>query len=155
MRRRLVFTAVLGLGALCGCKKDTAKPAEPAAAPTARALKQQERASGKAEVEFFGKWTAAELKPAKVVFVAQVEPCVPVPAKPTRLGEAALKVEPGTLFAEFFIPQGTVGHACVYALDERGEVIGAGGTKENPLTFEGEGEVIKGNLDFTLAPVAK
>ena len=132
--------------ALCGCKKD-APVSEKA---EARAEKQKERASGKAEVEFFGTWKlGGELKPAKVVFVAQLEPCAPAPDKPTRLGEAAL-TDQGPLFAEFFIPQGTVGHACVYGLDESDKVMGVASSSQNPMTFQGEGEVIKAKLEFVV-----
>ncbi|MBL8910763.1 MAG: hypothetical protein JNM17_08690 [Archangium sp.] len=137
--------------ALCGCKKDVAPAsAEKTEKTEARAEKEKQRATGKAEVEFFGTWKlAGEVKPAKVIFVAQLEPCAPVPDKPTRLGEAALK-EPGPLFAEFFIPQGTVGHACVYGLDETGKVIAVASDAQNPMTFQGEGEVVKAKLDYTL-----
>lgn len=146
MRMLLLVTVC----ALCGCKKDAAPVVSEKT--EARAEKAKERASGKAEVEFFGTWKAAgELKPAKVIFVAQLEPCAPAPDKPTRLGEAALK-DPGPLFAEFFIPQGTVGHACVYGLDESGKVIAVASDKQNPMTFSGEGEVIKAKLEYELVP---
>lgn len=105
--------------------------------------------SGKAEVEFFGSWSPGEVKAARYVFVAQAEPCVPVPEKPTRFGEEKLE-NPGPLFAEFYIPQGTRGHACVYGLDEAGKVVSAAGSTQNPLTFQGEGEVIFGRLAFEL-----
>jgi hypothetical protein len=143
-------TALLLCVLWCGCKKEAAveAPASP------RAETEKQRASGKAEVEFFGKWSAGEVKAAKVIFVAQAEPCVPVPEKPTRFGEATLP-NTGNLFAEFFIEQGTRGHACLYGLDETGKVVGASDTKGNPMTFEGQGEVMKSNLEFTLtAPAA-
>jgi hypothetical protein len=102
-----------------------------------------------AEVEFFGSWSAGEVAAAKYVFVAQAEPCLPVPEKPTRFGEATLD-KPGKLFAEFYVPQGSIGHACVYGLDEAGKIVSAANSTQNPLTFKGDGEVIFGKLDYAL-----
>jgi len=137
------------LSSLCvvvsgGCKKEpeVASPAAPSRLP---------KPSSKAEVEFVGKWTAGELLWTKAVFVAQAEPCTPVPASPTRYGEQALS-EAGSLFAEFFIEQGAKGFACIYAWDGAGKLVGVAGTAQNPMTFEGEGEVVKARLDFVLAP---
>lgn len=144
MRALLVAVAVL---AVTACKEKASSP--PAEAPKSAEKEKLRADHSKAEVEFFGKWTAGEVKAAKVVFVAQLEPCTPVPEKPTRFGEQKLDA-PGPLFAEFFIPQGTVGHACVYALDEAGKVVGAASSTQNPLTFRGEGEVIFGKLEFSL-----
>ena len=105
-------------------------------------------ASNDAEVEFTGKWSAGTVTAASVVFVAQLEPCLPVPEKPTRLGEEKL-AQPGTLFAEFFIKQGTVGHACLYAKDAAGQLVGAAAFPGNPLTFKGGGEVVfKGDVEL-------
>ncbi|MDP1825278.1 MAG: hypothetical protein Q8L48_18620 [Archangium sp.] len=118
------------------------------AAPTAP-KKVKDDTAGKAEVEFFGTWSAGEVKAAKYIFVAQAEPCTPVPEKPTRYGEEKLAA-PGPLFSEFYIPQGTVGHTCVYGLDETGKVVSAAGSTQNPMTFKGEGEVIFGKLDYAL-----
>lgn len=128
---------------LAGCEKS--KAPSPAAAPSKKEL----RAAGNAEVEFFGTWAPGEVKAARVIFVAQTEPCAPVPDKPTRLGEEAMKA-PGNLFAEFFVPQGSKVHVCLYGLDDAGKVVGVATTPQNPMTLEGEGEVIKSNLDFTL-----
>ena len=132
----LVFVAVTS------CEKS--KPAS-----TARQQAKEDKAAGKAEVEFFGHWSAGEVKAAKYVFVAQAEPCLPVPEKPTRYGESALE-KPGALFAEIYVPQGSKGSACVYGLDEAGKVVSAAGSTQNPLTFQGQGEVIFGRLEFDL-----
>lgn len=105
-----------------------------------------------AEVEFFGSWNAGALKFASATFVAQSEPCTPVPEKPTRFGEFKLGAQ-GPIFAEFFIPQGSKGHACVYAFDESGKVVGVGSSTQNPMTFEGAGEVIFTKLDYALQPL--
>ncbi|MFZ5440083.1 MAG: hypothetical protein ACOZQL_08745 [Myxococcota bacterium] len=140
--RVIVAAAVL----TSGCEKSkTAPAAEAATTPSKKEL----RATGNAEVEFFGTWSPGEVKAARVIFVAQAEPCVPVPDKPTRFGEEKMKA-PGNLFAEFFIPQGTKGNACLYGLDDAGKVVGVANTTGNPMTFEGEGEVVKSNLSFTL-----
>jgi hypothetical protein len=130
---------------LCACPEKKSAPAAAVAPPAVK----------KAEVEFAGKWSRNEVAAAKVVFVAQLEPCLPVPAKPTRFGEEVLKGE-GQLFAEFFIPQGTKGHACLYAFDAAGAVVGTASYDKNPVTFEGEGEVVVGPMTMslvTLAPV--
>ena len=138
---RTLFTALL-IVTFSSCEKSKASaPVEP--------KKSKADSAGKAEVEFFGTWAAGEVKAAKFVFVAQAEPCVPVPEKPTRYGEQKLD-GPGPLFAEFFIPQGARGHACVYGLDESGKVISAADSTQNPMSFEGEGEVIKARLDYAL-----
>lgn len=140
--RSHTLVAALGL-LIVGCEKS--KAAAPAATPVATAKAAN---TGKAEVEFFGKWSAGEVKAAKVIFVAQVEPCAPVPTAPTRFGEVTLTGE--SLFAEFFIPQGAKGSACVYGLAEDGHVVGLADSTQNPMTFEGSGEVIFGKLEFTL-----
>ena len=138
---RTVVMALVVVG-LCACPKKT----EEAPKPAATVVKGRPKT---AEVEFFGEWKTGGVKAAKVIFVAQAEPCTPVPAKATRYGEQKLDAE-GKLFAEYFIDQGTKGYACVYALDEGGQIIAAAGTAENPMTFEGSGEVIKANLKFEL-----
>lgn len=139
---RAAALPLLVLLSLSACpKKDESKPA-----PAAKG------GSSTAEVEFLGKWSPGGVQAAKVVFVAQVEPCLPVPEKPTRYGEQKLDV-PGNLFAEFFPDQGSKGHACVYAYDASGKVVGAASTAQNPMTFEGKGEVVKSDLSFELQPV--
>lgn len=139
-RMRTLFLA-LSVVAGVGCEKSKA----PEGAPR----KVKEDTAGKAEVEFFGTWAAGEVKAAKVIFVVQEEPCLPVPAKPTRYGETRLDA-PGPLFAEFFIPQRATGHACVYGLDEAGQVVSAASSTQNPMSFEGQGEVMKAKLDYVL-----
>ncbi len=139
MARTLLASTIALL--LCACPEKKAAPT--AAAPPAPAPVK------KAEVEFGGSWARNGVTAAKVVFVAQVEPCVPVPAKPTRFGEEVMKSE-GTLFAEFFIPQGAVGHACLYGFDEAGVVVAAASYEKNPVTFQGEGEVVVGPVKLSL-----
>lgn len=142
---RTLFVALL-LVTFTSCEKSKTEV-------TPAPKKVKDDTAGKAEVEFFGSWSAGEVKAAKYVFVAQAEPCTPVPEKPTRYGEEKLGA-PGPLFAEFYIPQGTVGHTCVYGLDEEGKVVSAAGSTQNPMTFKGEGEVIFGKLDYALTAPA-
>ena len=146
--RTILVALLLVTGA--ACEKSKAPRAE--IAPAVTPQKKEKGGDGKAEVEFFGTWSAGEVKAAKVLFVTQSEPCLPVPGTPTRFGEAKLDA-PGPLFAEFYIPQGTKGHSCVYGLDESGKVIGAADSSQNPMTFEGEGEVMKAKLEYVLKAV--
>ncbi len=139
--RTLCFVVLMAVLSSCEKSKTPVAPVE--------VKKAKPDTAGKAEVEFFGNWNPGEVKAAKYVFVAQAEPCVPVPEKPTRFGEATLD-KPGPLFAEFYIPQGTIGHGCVYGLDETGKVVSAASSTQNPMTFKGEGEVIFGKLDYAL-----
>lgn len=142
---RTLLVALLMLGS--ACEKSKAPPAV-AAAPGAPA-RQKDDTAGKAEVEFFGTWSPGTVKAAKYVFVTQAEPCLPVPEKPTRYGETTLDA-PGPLFAEFYLPQGLKGHSCLYGLDEAGKVVSAANSTQNPMTFEGEGEVMKAKLEYLL-----
>ncbi len=144
---RTLVCALLVVAAM-SCEKSKTAPV-PATAPVPEAKKVKADTAGKAEVEFFGSWSEGEVKAAKYVFVAQAEPCTPAPEKATRFGEETL-TKPGPLFAEFYIPQGTVGHACVYGLDEAGKIVSAANSTQNPMTFKGEGEVIFGKLDYAL-----
>jgi hypothetical protein len=143
--RTLALALVIAVTA--SCEKSKAPP-PPAPAPV-EVKKEKIDAVGKAEVEFFGSWSPGDVKAASYVFVAQAEACLPVPEKPTRFGESKLE-KPGPLFAEFFIPQGTVGHACVYGMDEAGKIVSAASSTQNPMTFKGGGEVIFGKLDYAL-----
>jgi hypothetical protein len=137
---------------LWGCNTcGEAKVAPPAATPPPAAPTRPARQE-LAEVEMGGTWSPGEVKPAKVLFTAQLEPCLPVPEKPTRYGEKVLK-EPGGFFDEYFIPQDSKGHLCLYGLDEAGTVVGAASYAKNPLRFWGQGEIIYTDVDFTLAPV--
>ena len=144
---RTLVCALLAVAAM-SCEKSKTAPV-PAATPVPEAKKVKADTAGKAEVEFFGTWSEGEVKASKYVFVAQAEPCTPVLEKATRFGEETL-TKPGPLFAEFYIPQGTVGHACVYGLDAAGKIVSAANSTQNPMTFKGEGEVIFGKLDYAL-----
>jgi hypothetical protein len=142
---RVIVTAI-ALFAFAACKE---KPSSPEPEKPKTAERKKKGRTAEAEVEFFGTWAAGDVKAAKVIFVTQAEPCTPVPEKPTRYGEQMLE-QPGPLFAEFFSPQGTVGHGCVYGLDEAGKVVGVSGSDQNPMRFEGQGEVVFGKLEYAL-----
>lgn len=149
--RTLSFALVIAVAS--SCEKSKAPVADAPKAAPVEVKKVKSDTAGKAEVEFFGNWNPGPVQAAKYVFVAQAEPCLPVPEKPTRYGEATLD-KPGPLFAEFYIPQDTVGHACMYGLDATGKVVSAANSTQNPMTFKGEGEVIFGKLDYKLEAVA-
>jgi hypothetical protein len=134
-------------GALPGtAPTPAAQPPPPAVAPGPKEHRE------KAEVEFIGTWSPGAVKAAKVLFVAQAEPCLPVPEKPTRYGETVLKT-PGDFFDEYFIPQDSRGHLCLYGYDEAGQVVGAAAWEKNPLRFLGEGEIVFAGINLTLAEV--
>ena len=105
-----------------------------------------------AEVEVVGTWSS-KVKASKVIVVAQAEPCVPVPSSPKRFGNEVTLDQPGALFAEFFMPQGTVASVCLYALDDKGAVVGAVTVPETPKTFEGLGELMVGPHRVELLPL--
>jgi hypothetical protein len=135
---------------LCACpkKEEAAAPAAPAPAPVKK--------DRPAEVEFFGSVKPGALKPAKLVFVAQAEPCTPVPAEVHLIGKTELTAE--RLFAEYWPAQGTKGHVCAFGLDDKGQIIGAAGDARSPFTFQGDGEIIVDQIALELkaldAPVA-
>lgn len=141
MRLLAPLVPVLALS-LLGCpKKDAPKPVPTLPGP-----------AKEVEAEFVGTWKPLDPPAAAVTFTVQLEPCLPVPQKPTRLGEEKL-VQPGNFFAEFFLDRGTRGHLCVYATDERGKVVGAAAYPKNPVTFEGDGEFVTRGIDVELKPV--
>jgi len=158
MRRRPVL--VLALLCCSACPKKDPPPAEPQkpAAEPKLALPESKPNTAAvaprpdAEVEFVGTWSS-KVKASKFIIVAQAEPCVPVPTSPKRFGNELALDQPGALFAEFFMPQGTLATVCVYALDEKGAVVGAGTFPETPKTFEGLGELIVGPHAVEVAPL--
>lgn len=110
---------------------------------------EAEKPKGKpAEVEFFGWVKPGKVTPARTIFVAQAEPCRPVPHEVHPYGKTELTAE--KLFAEYWPEQGTVGHLCAFGLDEKGQVIAAASYAKNPVTFEGEGEVIFDHVELEL-----
>ena len=123
MHRALVL--VLSAVALWGCsKKEEVRVEAPPPAP--RLPESPKTPVGMAvppdaEVEVIGTWRSG-VKAAQHVAVAQKEPCLPVPATPTRYGASVTLSAQGALFAEFFLPQGTVAHVP---------------TPRNPLPFLG------------------
>lgn len=107
-----------------------------------------------AEVEVVGQWRSKVPGAKKHVAVAQVEPCVPVPAKPTRFGDE-VTLEGEGFFVEYFLPQGTRAHVCLYALDEQGAVVGAVTMPDTPRVFEGLGELMVGPHRVEVVPLPK
>lgn len=156
--RTLVLAALATLSVACP-KKDAAAP-EPAKVarepdlglPESKPNVAAVAPKPDAEVEVVGKWSST-VKAAKVIIVAQAEPCVPVPASPKRFGNEIALDQPGAMFAEFFMPQGTVASVCLYALDEKGVVVGAVTVPETPKTFEGLGELMVGPHTVELVPL--
>jgi hypothetical protein len=151
MTRREWLVALL----LLGCGRCAEKPQAPAVVPKPADAPRPPRPvahTERAEVEFFGEWKPGGPKAARVVFVAQAEPCLPVPATPKRYGETVLEA-PGSFFAEYFIPQDARGHVCLYGYDAQGAVVGAASWKKNPLRFFGEGEVVFADIELTLDEV--
>lgn len=144
---RLSMPLVVSLALLTGCPK---KNEEPAARPAE--VKPAAPAVKTAEVEFFGAVHLGKVTAARTVFVAMKEPCVPVLAQAHIYGQT--QVDSDKLFAEYFAPQGSVAHLCAFGFNDQGEVVAAATYAKNPVTFQGEGEVIFGNVDLTLEPLA-
>ena len=130
---------LLGLAA-CPKKEEPPAPAPPPAKPST------------AEVEFFGTLSAGKTQVAKSVFVVMQEPCSPVPAEAHVIGQKPVDGE--KIFAEFFPSQGSRGHLCAFGLDAAGKVVAFAAYGKNPVTFQGQGEVIIDHVDLTLEPLA-
>lgn len=154
MRSRILAAcAVAAVSAGCP-KKDAAPPAidagppvvAPSIAPPSKPAQPQT-----AECEFLGTWSQGSTSAAKYAFVAQTAPCTTTPAAAT-LGTMPLSA-PGSFFAEFFVPQGTTGHLCLFGYDASGAIVAVGEPAGNPVRFEGEGEVMFSGLNITVAAV--
>lgn len=134
-------------------KAEPVKPVEPKlpeSAPNVAAIPP----GPDAEVEIAGNWSTTVKGAAKYIVVMQEQPCVPVPEKPRRFAEQVLG-EPGSLFLEVFVPQGTTASVCLYALDEKGVVIGALTMPDTPRRFEGLGELMVGPARVQVVPLPK
>ena len=137
-----LFVALLVLTA---CPKKKEEPAPEVPKPPAAKAKT-------AEVEFFGTFSKGTTQVAKAVFVTMQEPCSPVPAEAHLFGQMELDSE--KIFAEFFPPQGSKGHVCAFGLSSDGQVVAFAAYAKNPVTFQGEGEVIVDHVDLKLEPLA-
>jgi hypothetical protein len=101
-----------------------------------------------AEVEFEGDLDPGGLTPARVVVVFSKTACS---------GDLDViqkeDVKPGHFAGELFFPQGTLAHICALGLDAKGEVIGIGTHEKNPVSLQGDGEVVVSNIKLKLAGV--
>jgi hypothetical protein len=137
LRLLLVVSAV----ALSACPKNEEARVAEAPPPTPRLPESPRTPVGMpvppdAEVKVIGTWRSV-VTAAQHVAVAQKEPCVPVPTTPTRYGASVTLSAQGALVAAFFLPQGTVAHVCLYALDAAGAVVGAATMPDTPRVFGG------------------
>jgi hypothetical protein len=127
-----------------GCKKSSAEGAgEPGVGS------QKPDPNKAAEVEFTGEWKSS-VTAKTYYFVLQKDPCQPMTANTTTYGATSL-AKPGPLFAEFFVPQGTLAHVCLFAKDEAGKVVGVASYDKNPVRLEGRGEIVVGPLSLIVA----
>ena len=134
-------------------KVEPVKPVEPKlpeSAPNVAAIPLRPDA----EVEIAGNWSTTVKGAVKHIVVMQQEPCLPVPEHPKRFAEQVLG-EPGSLFLEVFVPQGTTASVCLYALDGKGVVIGALTMPDTPRRFEGLGELMVGPAKVQVVPLPK
>lgn len=134
-----------------GCPKKEEPKKEHAAAPVAPNAQGGAAKVKTAECEFFGTLAPGKVKAAKTVFVVMKEPCSPLPAEIHLYGQAEFQEK---LFAEFYVPQGSQGHLCIFGLDESGKIVGWAAYAKNPVSMAGEGEVIFDHIDLTLEPLA-
>lgn len=93
------------------------------------------------EVEMSGKLDRTKVKAKDYLLYVSVEPCLPLPARVTSLGDLKPQADSSDFFIEIFPLAGSVGHVCAMALDDKGQVIGVAANPGNPLTFVGEGEL--------------
>jgi hypothetical protein len=140
---------------LCACpekKVEAPAPPPPPPAPVARAnVVPEPQPEAPAEVEFMGNVSKGKVAAARLVFVVARGPCT---ADSTELDVIEqTDVSEGKLFSEMFFPQGTVAHLCLVALDAKGQQVGHAGYPKNPVTLQGQGEVMVTDLELSLAPV--
>ena len=145
---------VAGLMLLTACpRKEEPRPPHAAAAvdappPSTPPVREAPQKAKPAEIEFFGSVAPGKTKPAKIFFFASQEPCIPVPAEVHLFGKTELTQE--KLFAEYWPPQGSQAHLCAYGLDASGRVMAAAAFGKNPVTLQGEGDVLLSHIDLTL-----
>jgi hypothetical protein len=124
-------------------------PLPPGQQPPPRA---QVQLPAEAEVEIIGKMTGAPPDTELRVTVAK-RPCSATDAGDLFGVERTKNLGPTSpYFIEVFVPQGSAGYACGYALRE-GKVVAFGTTPRNPLKMEGMGEVMFTELELPLQPV--
>jgi len=117
------------------------------------AMQQVQPLPAEAEVEIIGKLTGVPPETDLRVTVAK-KPCSasdsgePFGTERTKnLGTTS------PYFIEVFVPQGSTGHVCAWALKD-GKVLAFGTTPRNPLKMQGTGEVMFTDLELPLQPVS-
>ncbi|MCA2978282.1 MAG: hypothetical protein INH41_02975 [Myxococcaceae bacterium] len=106
------------------------------------------------EVALTGTWRS-QVPGVRGLAVAQVEPCLPVPAAPTRLGEVVTLPREGPLSARFVLPQGAVASVCVYAVNAAGVTVGAAAVTPGPTRFFGLEARRLGPVDVIVTPLGR
>ena len=105
-----------------------------------------------AEVEIIGKLTGVPPETELRITVAK-RPCSASDSGELFGVERTKNLGPTSpYFIEVFVPQGSNGYACAYALKE-GKVVAFGTTPRNPLKMQGLGEVMFTELELPLQPV--
>lgn len=92
-----------------------------------------------AEVEIFGAITGVP-KGSTVYVAVSKKPCAADDAELTTFGSEKMP-SPASFFIEVFVPQGSEGYLCAYALAGT-NVVAFGTGDKNPMVMKGEGEVM-------------
>jgi hypothetical protein len=106
-----------------------------------------------AEVEVIGKLTGVLPETDLRVTVAK-KPCSASDSGEPYGVERLKNLGPTSpFFIEVFVPQGSTGHVCAYALKD-GKVLAFGTSARNPITMQGMGEVMFTDMELPLQPVS-
>ncbi len=158
--RPLAFVIPAALLVVAGCPEKKEPPrASPAPAPVAapapavpKPVEEPLIKDAPAEVELFGTLETGKVSARRYFVYVSQKPCEEADA--TLLG--ATEHPAGSareFFLEIFVPQGTQGHVCAAAVDEKGQQVGLAAYAKNPVVMQGQGEVIFKDVALTLAPV--
>jgi hypothetical protein len=109
-------------------------------------------AVAQAEVEILGAITGAPDKSTVVVTVSKKE-CKANDDALDIFGQVLARA-PASFFIEVFVPQGSTGYLCVYAL-QGDQVVAFGTGDKNPMVMKGDGEVMFGGTKVALKPTSK
>lgn len=104
-----------------------------------------------AEVEVMGAITGLP-KDATAYLTVSKRPCAAEDAELDVFGREPTQ-NPASFFIEVFVPQGSEGWLCVYAIDKGNKLVAFGAGNKNPMKMQGHGEVMFTDTRVELKPV--